>query len=106
MGGCLPMMSTMTAGELLVARFGESCRRCGGKYAVEHVPQIMLEEGGSGLWLRYQGRPASTMEMHSVTKDHNQARRTIPRTKPKPPRNMKPRTLDEIERASLMESGP
>ncbi len=41
----------MTAGELLWDRFGESCRRCGGFYAVEHVPQIMLEEGGSGVML-------------------------------------------------------
>ena len=41
----------MTAGELLVVRFGESCRRCGGLYGLDHVPQIMLEEGGSGVML-------------------------------------------------------
>ncbi len=32
-------------------RFGESCRRCGGLYAVEHAQEIMLEEGGSGVML-------------------------------------------------------
>ena len=41
----------MTAGELLWDRFGESCRRCGGLYGLDHVPQIMLEEGGSGVML-------------------------------------------------------
>ncbi len=99
-------MTSVTAGELLVARFGERCRRCTGLYAVDHVPQINLGEGGSGLWLRYQGRPASTMEMHYVTKENNQTRRKIPQLAVKPTMNMKPRTLDEIERASLTESRP
>ena len=96
----------MVAAELLRDRFGESCRRCGGFYAVEHQPQIILEEGGSGRWLRYQGRLASTMEMHYVTKENNQTRRKIPQLAVKPTMNMKPRTLDEIERASLTESRP